>query len=274
MANQLAVRWQLFQRWLIFYRKAVTLRRVHHPFVLSLGKALFDDTRWFYAFSDAAGLRDYIVQNHQLIPRSEFGAGSQILTDHQIRVSDLGRSASVDAKNGQLLFRLVNFLKPSTLLEMGTCLGLSAVYQAAAAQDGRFLTIEGSPAIAEIAKGHLQGLKYKNIESYQGSFDEVLPQILSTLPKLDYVYLDGDHRLEASIRYFEACLPHLGKESAFVLADIYWSPEMMTAWEALQNHPKVTLSVDLYDFGVLFFRESHEPKQHFSLVPSTWKPWS
>lgn len=274
MANQLAVRWQLLQRWLIFYRKAVSLGRVRHPFVLSLGKALFDDTRWFYAFSDAAGLRDYIYQNHQLIPQSEFGAGSQVLTDNQIRVSALGRSAAVDEGNGQLLFRLVNFLKPATLLEMGTCLGLSAVYQAAAAQDARFLTIEGSPAIAELAKGHLQGLKYKNIETHQGSFDAVLPKLLPTLPQLDYVYLDGDHRHEPTLRYFEACLPFLGKESAFVVADIYWSAEMMTAWKALQKHPEVTLTIDLYDFGILFFRESDEPKQHFSLVPKAWKPWS
>ncbi len=273
MANHLVVRWQLFRRWLIFYRKAVTLRHVRHPFVLSLGKALFDDTRWFYAFSDAVGLRDYIYQNHQLIPQSEFGAGSQVLSNHQIPVSALGRSAAVDEGNGQLLFRLVNFLKPSTLLEMGTCLGVSAVYQAAAAQDARFLTIEGSPAIAELAKRHLQGMKYKNIESYQGSFANVLPKLLPTLPQLDYVYLDGDHRQEPTLRYFEACLPYLHDKSAFVLADIYWSPEMMTAWEALQNHPNVSLTVDLYDFGILFFRKSSEPKQHFSLVPKAWKPW-
>ncbi|NET31861.1 MAG: class I SAM-dependent methyltransferase [Cyanothece sp. SIO1E1] len=274
MANQLAVRWQLFKRWLTFYRKAVTLRRVRHPFVLRLGKALFEDSRWFYAFSDAAGLRDYIYQNHQLIPRSEFGAGSQVLTNEQIRVSALGKSAAVDEGNGQLLFRLVNFLKPTTLLEMGTCLGLSALYQAAAAQNARFLTIEGSPAIAELARGHLAGLKYQNIEPHKGSFDEVLPKLLPALPKLDYVYLDGDHRHEPTLRYFETCLPYLDPGSAFVVADIYWSAEMMSAWEALQNHPKVTLTVDFYDFGILFFRESDEPKQHFSLVPGPWKPWS
>lgn len=274
MANQLVVRWQLFQRWLIFYRKAVSLRRVHHPFVLSLGKALFHDKRWFYAFSDAAGLREYINQNHQQIPRSEFGAGSQVLTNDQIRISELGRSAAVDEGNGELLFRLVNFLKPSTLLEMGTCLGLSAVYQAAAAQDARFLTIEGSPAIADLAKSHLQGLKYQNIETYQGSFDEVLPKVLPTLSQLDYVYLDGDHRHEPTLRYFESCLPYLSEGSAFVVADIYWSAEMMTAWKMLQNHPKVTLTVDLYDFGILFFRKTDRPKVHYSLVPKSWKPWS
>ncbi|MBX2877558.1 MAG: class I SAM-dependent methyltransferase [Saprospiraceae bacterium] len=274
MANQLAIRWQLFKRWLIFYRKATTLRHVRHPFVLGLGKALFEDHRWFYAFSDAAGLRDYIYQNHQLIPQSKFGAGSQVLQDKQIRISDLGRSAAVDEGNGQLLFRLVNFLEPSQMLEMGTSLGLSAVYQAAAAQAATFHTIEGSPSIAELAKGHLNGLKYKNIKTYQGSFDRILPDLLPKLPQLDYVYLDGDHSHIPTLRYFETCLPYLHEKSAFVVADIYWSSEMMTAWQALQTHPKVTFSVDFYDFGVLFFRKTKEAKAHFSLVPKSWKPWS
>lgn len=274
MANQLAVRWQLFRRWLTFYRKATTLRHVHHRFVLDLGKALFEDHRWFYAFSDAAGLRDFIYQNHQLIPQSEFGAGSQVLKNKQIRVSDLGRSAAVDAANGQLLFRLVNHLKPRQMLELGTSLGLSAVYQAAAAQEATLHTIEGSPNIAELAKSHLSGLKYKNIKTYQGSFDQVLPNLLPKLPHLDYVYLDGDHSHEPTLRYFETCLPYLNEDSAFVVADIYWSSEMMTAWQALQAHSKVTCTVDFYDFGVLFFRKTDQPKAHYSLVTKAWKPWS
>ena len=273
MANQLQVRWQLFRRWLIFYRKAITVPEIRHPFVQSLGQALLEDQRWFYVFSDAAGLRDYIAQNHQLIPQSEYGAGSQVLKDKQIKVSELGKSAAVDAANGQLLFRLVNFLQPKNLLEMGTSLGLSAVYQAAAALEGRFLTLEGSPVIAQLAKQHLAGLKYRNIEPYQGSFDQLLPEILPTLPQLDYVYLDGDHRYEPTLRYFEQCLPYLNDSSAFVVADIYWSADMMKAWEELQQHPRVTFSVDFYDFGVLFFRKLDESKAHFSLVPRHYKPW-
>lgn len=273
MANPLQVRWQLFRRWLIFYRRATTLRKISHPFVYRLGEALLEDRRWFYAFSDAAGLRDYIAQNHQLIPQSEFGAGSQVLKPGEIKVSELGSSAAVDARNGQLLFKLVNFLQPKILLEMGTSLGVSSVYQAAAAQEGRFLTIEGSPAIAQLAKKHLEGLKYKNIETFHGSFDEQLPKILPTLPHLDYVYLDGDHRLEPTLRYFEYCLPYLRKTSAFVVADIYWSSEMMQAWQKLRAHPKVTASVDFYDFGVLLFRKTEAAQAHFSLVPRHWKPW-
>lgn len=273
MANQLQVRIQLFRRWLTFYQKATTVRRVSHPFVRSLAAAVLEDRRWFYAFSDAAGLRDYIAQNHQLIPQSEYGAGSQVLKSKQIKVSDLGKSAAVDAGNGQLLFKLVNFLQPKILLEMGTSLGLSAVYQAAAAQEGRFLTIEGSPAIAQLAKKHLSGLKYKHIETYQGSFDEQLPAILPTLPQLDYVYLDGDHSLGPTLRYFEYCLPYLQDSSAFVVADIYWSSDMMQAWKRLQEHPRVTASVDFYDFGVLLFRKIEPQQAHYSLVPRSWKLW-
>lgn len=273
MANRLSIQWQLFRRWLIFYRKAITPREVNHPVVRALSLALFEDKRWFYAFSDAEGLRDYLLQNHQSIPQSEYGAGSQILRTKEIKVSDLGRTAAVDSRSGQLLFRLVSFLQPKVLLEMGTSLGLSAVYQAAAAQEARFLTIEGSPNIAQLAKKHLEGLKYRNIEPLQGSFDQILPELLPSLSQLDYVYLDGDHSCEPTLRYFEQCLPYLHDASAFVVADIYWSSDMMQAWSKLQKHPRVTFSVDFYDFGVLFFRKTNQPKAHYSIVSSAWKPW-
>ncbi|MEZ5043495.1 MAG: class I SAM-dependent methyltransferase [Saprospiraceae bacterium] len=273
MLNALKVQFHLFRRWFFFYRRAVTLYDIHSPFVAGLVKALLEDRRWFYVFSDISGLRDYIAQNKQVIPQSNFGAGSQILLTPGVSVAKLGQTVAVDDKSGRLLFRLVNFLKPKYLLEMGSSLGLSAIFQAAGSLDGQLISIEGSPEISQLARQHVDGLGYKNIHIVNGVFSEQLPEVLQQLPQLDYVYLDGDHRLKPTLSYFESCLPHLHTQSAFVLADIYWSDEMLEAWEQLKLHPRVNLSVDFYDFGILFFREEQRQKEHFAVVPKSWKPW-
>ena len=273
LIKRLNVQVQLFRRWLIFYRQAVTIYDIHSPFVFQLVRAMLEDRRRFYVFSDLAGLRDRIKHNYNRVPQSQFGAGSQIITKNEISIAELGRKVAVDEKNGKLLFRLVNFLKPKQLLELGTSLGLSTLYQAAAALSGQMITIEGSPAIAQLAQQHIDYLRFRNISLLNGSFESQLPLALSSLSMLDYVYLDGDHSYAPTLSYFEQCLPHLHDQSAFVVADIYWSDDMLKAWKELQVHPSVSLSVDFYDFGILFFRKENQEKEHFSVVPRWWKPW-
>jgi hypothetical protein len=41
-----------------------------------------------------------------------------------------------------------------------------------------------------------------------------------------------------------------------VLDDIFWSKDMYEAWKKLENHPRVTLSLELNDLGLLFFDPS------------------
>jgi len=66
------------------------------------------------------------------------------------------------------------------------------------------------------------------------------------------------------MRYFELCLAQSHAGSVFVFDDIYWSVDMQRAWQAIQAHPSVTLTIDLFHLGLVFFRDL-QPKQHFSL---------
>ena len=49
-----------------------------------------------------------------------------------------------------------------------------------------------------------------------------------------------------------------------VLGDIHWSAEMEQAWKQIQAHPRVQLTLDLFDVGLVFFNEQPQ-KQHFIL---------
>ena len=156
---------------------------------------------------------------------------------------------------------------------MGTSLGISSLYQAYAARDSKMLSLEGCPSTAGIARSNFERLKMRNIQLRVGEFGTTLPLAIKELGAVDYVFFDGNHRKEPTLKYFEQCLTHANADSVFVFDDIYWSTEMIEAWEAIKQHPKVTLSLDLFFLGIVFFRNEQKQKEHFKLLPSRWKPF-
>jgi predicted O-methyltransferase YrrM len=168
---------------------------------------------------------------------------------------------------------MVQYTKPTTILELGTNLGLSALYMRAAARSAKLVTIEGQAVVAKLATISFERAKLPLATIKCGTFSEQLPTALAALKRLDFAFLDGDHRADATLTYFEQLLPYLHAESVVVIGDIHWSTAMETAWEQLLKHPSVSLSVDLFHFGVLFFRDEQRQQEHFTLIRKKWKPW-
>jgi predicted O-methyltransferase YrrM len=81
---------------------------------------------------------------------------------------------------------------------------------------------------------------------------------------LDLVFFDGNHRYQPTMNYFNLCLKKANENSVFVFDDIYWSNEMTKAWEEIKNHKDVTVTIDLFSVGLVFFR-TQQAKQHFIL---------
>lgn len=272
------MRWLLFRlrytwRYLGYYWRARTCYDVHSPFVSALLAATLEDKRWFYAFENIAYLRQQLQRDRRVIEMTDYGAGSFVSRSSHRKVSHLVRHSAVSPGAGQLLFRLALFLQPATILELGTSLGISALYLGSADRRARMLTLEGSPQPAGIAATILKEASIKAAEVRIGPFSETLQPALKDLGKVDFFHLDGDHRRSATLDYFEQCLEYAHEESVFCFSDIYWSKEMMTAWEELKQHPRVTLSIDLFHYGLLFFRPQIREKQHFTLIASRCKPW-
>ena len=105
----------------------------------------------------------------------------------------------------------------------------------------------------------------KNIQLVEGNFDHTLDQVLKSTTPFDFVFIDGNHRLEPTVRYFNQILPNLHANSIVVLDDIHWSKEMEQAWETIQQHPAVSLTIDLFFIGIVFFRAEQKEKEHFTI---------
>jgi predicted O-methyltransferase YrrM len=153
-----------------------------------------------------------------------------------------------------LLFHLIRRHKPEVCVELGTCLGISAAYQAAALElngSGRLLTLEGAPSFAEVAGRTLRSLGLcHRVEVVVGRFDDTLETILSGTAKIDYVFIDGHHDEQATIRYFERFVPHLADQALIVFDDIAWSPGMRSAWQRISRDTRIDVSFNFSNIGV------------------------
>ena len=219
----------------------------------------------FRAYALVEARRQQLLSSTASLSVMDFGAGSYTGAGNLRRVADIARTAAKPPHLAQLLFRLVNHFRPATILEMGTSLGLTTAYLAAADSRNQVVTFEGCPNVAGVARESFAALQLENIRIVEGNIDDTLAPALAALAApIDFAFFDGNHRYEPTLRYFEQCLPHRTDTSVFVFDDIHWSADMERAWETIKAHPEVMLTVDLFYFGLVFFRKN-QPKQHFWL---------
>ena len=195
---------------------------------------------------------------------TDFGAGSSINASKKRAVASIAKHSLKPAKYAQLLFRLVRHFKPEIIVELGTSLGITTLYLATPRSNAKVLTLEGCPETSAIAKSNFERFQTNNIHIVTGNFNGTLPKTLSSIPSLDFVFFDGNHQKAATLDYFSQCLPYINNDSVFVFDDIYWSSGMQEAWETVKKNPSVTVSIDLYAIGIVFFRKEQE-KQHFTI---------
>ena len=125
---------------------------------------------------------------------------------------------------------------------------------------------KGAEKIADQAALNFQKLNLQNIQLIRGNFDKTLPKLLhSSGKKYDLIYIDGNHTYEATVRYFTLLLPFTHERTLIIFDDIHWSKGMEQAWYEISIHPSVTLTIDLFFVGLVFFRRSQLVPQHFSI---------
>jgi predicted O-methyltransferase YrrM len=235
---------------------------VHSPFVYNLIEQIFNHDGQYYSFSRIEEIRAHLLNQRQKIEVEDFGAGSVKLSRKKRRVSSIAYSSLLGKEHAQLLFRLINRFQPKNIIELGTSLGVTSAYLASAYKKSQLHTFEGSSAIADIAKDNFKQLKLDNIQVHVGNFDQQLPEVLKQMETVDFAFIDGNHRYQATLDYFELLLQKASPSSVFVFDDIYWSKGMTKAWKEIIARPEVKVSIDLYRMGLVFFRKE-SPKQDF-----------
>lgn len=237
---------------------------IHSPFVYELLTTVIENDDQFYIFNDIDNLRTQLLSSTNTIEVTDFGAGSKVQKSPIRKIKNIVKYSARNSKYGQLLFRLVTFFEPKTIIELGTSLGFSSMYLAAPYSKTTVYTFEGCPNLSKLAKYHFSLMNLKNIQQITGNFNTTLPETLKKIKKLDFVFFDGNHRYEPTMNYFNLCLTKAHDESVFIFDDIHWSQEMEKAWGEIKKHPEVIISIDLFFIGIVFFKKGMS-KQHFTI---------
>jgi len=252
-------------KYLRYLRKANTRHGIHSPFVYELVTKVIHDRGPYPDYQKVELLRKNLLHNRNLLEIVDFGASagkSGYKTSFQ-RVKEIASKSSISAKDGQLLYRLVRYFKPEIMLELGTSLGISSIYQVTGSPESFFIGIEGCATTAALAEESLKRFSpFRNYSVVIGNFNSMLPSVLEKLDKLDYAFIDGNHAYKPTVEYFNQLMPYMHEESFIVLHDIYWSDEMEKAWKEIITNPAITISIDLFRMGIVFFRKGM-PKQDF-----------
>ncbi|MFO7723254.1 MAG: class I SAM-dependent methyltransferase [Bacteroidales bacterium] len=215
-------------------------------------------------FQAIDGIRRSLSRNHTMISVTDYGAGPGATLSKQRKISDIAGSSSRGRKFSLLHYNLIRHLHPQTILELGTSFGFTTAVLAMGAPEATVATIEGCSATAAIAGETFKKLGLTNTRQVVGPFDRELETVLEQYRPLDYIFFDGNHRKTPTLNYFLKTLPYRSERAVFVFDDIRWSKPMTEAWEEITRHPDITLSVDLYSAGIIFF-DPQLPGKHLKI---------
>lgn len=255
--------WQVFQ-YLLYLPRCIHLHGIRSPFVHDLQQNLFKEKAKYYAFDEIESIRAKLLLTKKKLEIQDLGAGSTVHSSNTRAIEDIAKTSLKPAKTAQLLFRFVHHFKPSNTIELGTCLGITSAYLAKGSPKGRLFTLEGASELAKVATINFTKLNLTNITQIEGNFDDTLEKTLNKTESADFIYFDGNHRKDPTMQYFEQTLKVANEQSIFVFDDIYWSKGMTEAWKEIKSHPRVTLTIDCFTMGFVFFKKD-QTKEHFTV---------
>ncbi len=248
--------------WLIKSRLAFLMRSksrydIHSPFVYEVVNDVLRDNTKYEDYVELHNLKKKQAKREDFIETVDFGvrAGN---TEYKVLMVPRGRMVrerTTGNKRLRLLYRLSRHFKPEIILELGTGAGMSAAYLMKGFPDAKMITLEGCASLADFAEESFKKLKLKNIEIVSGHFDVTLNDIVKQENKLDLVFFDGNHRKEPTVRYFDTCLEKAHEGTVFVFDDIHWSPGMEEAWKIIKANDQVSVTIDLFWMGLVFFKK-------------------
>jgi predicted O-methyltransferase YrrM len=234
---------------------------VHSPFVYNLVTKCFYDKTNYAEYTILKQYRKSLLQDKNTIEVTDFGAGSHVFKSNNRQIAKIAKTAGISPKRAELLFRIVRYFQSTEILEIGTSLGLATSALALGNKNAKIITLEGCPNTLHQCQLQLQKFNINNVECINTEFSSFLRQV-PPLGARGLIYFDGNHSQKATLEYFELLLPTITNDSVWILDDIHWSAEMENAWEIIKKHPKVKVTIDTFQWGIVFFRAEQE-KEHF-----------
>jgi predicted O-methyltransferase YrrM len=228
---------------------------IHSPFAYDIVNRLFRKNPDPSVLLGIEKVRKRLEGDKSIIPVNDLGYGPARQQNRHRRVSEIVRRSAVPKKYGILLANMAAEFGRPLVVEFGTSFGISTMYISASCGETLVFSLEGCPAAAAIADRNFKGAGLKNIRLKVGPFDETMPDIISMGIKPGLVFIDGNHRKKPVIEYFEKMAEISDNNTVIIIDDINYSHEMEEAWKEIKQYGKVTVTMDVFRMGIVFFRK-------------------
>ncbi|MFC4817224.1 O-methyltransferase [Flavobacterium sp. GCM10023249] len=235
---------------------------VHSPFVFDLVTRCFYNRTSYPDYTTLKNYRNSLLLNKNTIEVTDFGAGSRVFKSNTRQISKIAKTAGISRKRAKLLYRITDYFQPKNILEIGTSLGLATAALSLGNKKSSVTTLEGCPQTLGVAQKQFEQYGLNNIKSEVTEFSSFLRNSPISNSQFQCIYFDGNHSKQATLEYFELLLPTITNETVWIFDDIHWSLDMEEAWKIIQQHPKVKVTIDTFQWGLVFFRYEQE-KEHF-----------
>ncbi len=151
----------------------------HSPFVYKLTDEVIYDFNFNNDYNSIEEQRKKLYRDDAVIQVTDLGAGSHLNKNRTKKVKEIAKNALKSPRLAQLIYRLAKDNQPKSIIELGTCLGLTTAYLSKACPDARVITIEGCPQTARVAAGNFKALDLPKVELQVGNFDHILPEYIA-----------------------------------------------------------------------------------------------
>ena len=242
-----------------FYRKLFCRKGygVHSPFVFDLITNVIEDKSVYYSYNDISLIRKQLTQNNKFIHYRE----------KRITVKKALQRYGISKKEGEFLFRLSNHYKPRTILAIGSSFGLSSLYLSRYDSTVHCITLECEPGFAKIATHYLKKEANPSHHIRTGPYREIESETLLLLSRIDCIFIDKNVGPDDLGIIFNQFLPVIHEDTFWVLAGIRSSSEKYHFWEKICQHPQVTVAVDMFQMGLLFFQSKLHKRIYKTIIP-------
>lgn len=251
--------WYRVKKYFSFLWQSKNQHGVHSPFVYDFVTKCLYDRKKYPEYKLLKAHRKSLTDSKEVIEVTDFGAGSLVFTSNTRPIAAIAKNAGATRARQKILFRVASYFNIQKSLELGTSVGL-ATAALALAKKNKITSLEGCPQTAAVAEKHLKQFDIENVNLVVGDFKETL--LAEAKKSFDLIYFDGNHSKDATLTYFEQLLPTIHNDTVWIFDDIYWSEGMTEAWEEIKRHPQVTVTIDCYWLGFVFFRREQE-EEHF-----------
>lgn len=234
---------------------------VHSPFVFDLITTCFYKKKNNESLHIFLNYKKELSKDSSLLEIANLSFISNLFLSSKRKISTFVKKLAISNKRARLLINSIQYLNVNSILEIGTSIGDRTAAMASTQKNLKITTLEENEQISTIISKLFKKHHFKNIQILTGSYDKTLPLVLNN-NRYDFIYFKGKNINETTLKYFEISLTYMHNDSVFLFENIHSDKASEKIWNHIKNHKKVTVTIDTFLWGFVFFRKEQE-KEHF-----------